>query len=60
MHDDGAGAVPRQHLHRVAAFADEHEKSSGPRLALHPLADDATESLVPEPHVDRLERHVDR
>src|SRR5688500_19023718 len=58
--DDRARAVPRQDLHRVASFADEHEQRPRAGLRLHSLADDAAEALIAKPHVDGLERHVHR
>jgi len=61
VHHDHAGAVPGQHFHRVSPLPDEDEKRprSRSRLSLHLFAHQP-ESLEPEAHVHRLERHEDR
>src|SRR5205814_6917754 len=57
---DHARAVPGQRLHRVTAFAHEHEQRARSGLCLHLLANESPEPLIAESHVHRLQRHVDR
>jgi hypothetical protein len=44
----------------TAGNTDEHKERLTPRLRLHPLTNEPTESLISHPHVNGLQRHVDR
>ena len=53
-------AIPREDLNGLSPLAEEDEQRRlGPRLATHPLANEAAEPLEAEPHVHRLDRHED-